>query len=216
MKKSLIMAVLIVLIATSAMAVVKGSKHDMIFSGFATGGGNTEVCAFCHTPHGAQTSLTQAPLWNQLPSANVATLYNSPTMNFTTTLAQVNATDAKLCLACHDSLVGMPVNKPNTGTITISLTTLVSANARIGTNLSNDHPIGMNLGPTPKTMDPGLRTIAQIKANFGGKTPFRGSQDDTINIMWCSSCHDVHDNTDAPFLQMNNVGSNLCKACHEK
>lgn len=227
MKKIYIMTVLAVFAATAAMALsVVNSRHDMVASGFATGtGGSTEVCIFCHTPHGAQVSVTQAPLWNNRLSANILDtgIYNSYAVingvsmkSFTVSEAQINATDARLCLACHDGGVGEPVNQPNSGIMEISLVTLMDSNALLGTDLSNDHPIGMDLGPTPKTSDPGIRTIADIKTNFGGVSPFFGSTDDSINIMYCSSCHDVHDNEHVPFLRISNVGSAMCKACHEK
>lgn len=230
MKKISIIAVLAVFTATSALALsVVNSRHDMVASGFASApvGGSTEVCIFCHTPHGAQTSVTQAPLWNNRVSANIvaAGIYNSYAVingvsmkSFTATEAQINATDARLCLACHDGGVGLPVNQPNSGDMVISITKLMDANALLGTNLSNDHPIGMDLGATPQTSDPGIRTIPDIKTNFGGVTPFFGSLDDSINIMYCSSCHDVHDSDPVkkPFLRKSNVGSALCKACHVK
>jgi predicted CXXCH cytochrome family protein len=34
--------------------------------------------------------------------------------------------------------------------------------------------------------------------------------------MWCSSCHDVHNNANAPFLNVANDGSALCLTCHVK
>ena len=225
MKKTYIMALLAVLTATSAMALsVVGSRHDMVASGFATGaGGSTEVCIFCHTPHGAQTSVGQAPLWNNGLSAsmNTADIYNSATMNYTVTEPQINATDARLCLSCHDGSVGVPVNQPNSGEMEISTTTLMSANAAIGTNLSNDHPIGMDLGANPELVDrsyygsvAGLKTIAQITGASGfNENPFYNG---AANTMWCSTCHDVHDSADAPFLRISNAGSAMCKACHIK
>lgn len=222
MKKTFIIAVLVAFAATPAMAdSVVGSKHDMIFTGFAqTAGGSTEVCIFCHTPHGAQVSETQAPLWNNTAAMSVdATLYNSPTTNFTTTQARINATDARLCLACHDGGVGMPVNQPNTGDMEPTIKPM-SAGALLGTNMSNDHPIGIDLGTNPEAVDvqggmSGMHTIAEITGATGfNANPFYGAS----NTMWCSSCHNVHDNALAriPFLRISNVGSALCKACHIK
>lgn len=229
MKKTLLITLLVLSVAAPAMALsVVASSHDMIASGFASvsGGAPTEVCIFCHTPHGAQASVTQAPLWNAVPEASLDaaySVYTSSTTNFVSTVPGINATDARLCLSCHDGSVGEPVNMPNVGSLTITAA-VMDANAVIGTNLSNDHPIGMNLGTTPETADlrydgtSNMRTIAAIKTNFGGATPFFGSTDDSINIMWCSSCHDVHDSDPlkAPFLRKSNVGSALCKACHIK
>lgn len=224
MKRTYIMAVLAVFAATSAMALtVAGSRHDMVASGFATGaGGSTEVCIFCHTPHGAQTTVTQAPLWNNTAAASVGTLYNSATMDFTVTQAQVNATDARLCLACHDGGVGMPVNQPNSGDMDPTVA-VMGANALLSTNMSNDHPIGMDLGLNPELIDrssdgliAGLNTIAEITGASGfNENPFYNG---AANTMWCSTCHDVHDGDPltAPFLRISNAGSAMCKACHNK
>lgn len=221
MKKIFIMAVLVALVATPAMAIsVAGSKHDMIASGFATGGGNTEICVFCHTPHSAQ-SMAQAPLWNNTAVATgvitVGDLYVGQEINFTATPASIDATDARLCLACHGSGgVGMPVNQPASGTFAQGVA--MGASTVIGTNLSNDHPIGMDLGATPEfnpstAVDSGLHTLAYITGASGfGENPFQGVN----NTMWCSTCHDVHNNDNVPFLRKSNVGSALCKACHIK
>ena len=219
MKRILLIALLISSVTLPALAAtIAGSKHDMIASGFAvaSGGAATEICIFCHTPHGAQTSVTQAPLWNNTAATSVdATVYNSVTMNFNTaTQASINATDALLCLACHDSGIGMPVNMPNVGSIDPTALAM-STNALLGTNMSNDHPIGMALGLTPEATDVGIRPIATIIGATGfNENVFYG----VTNIMWCSSCHDVHDGDplSAPFLRMNNTGSAMCKACHIK
>ena len=155
MKRTYIMAVLAVFTATSAMALsVVGSRHDMVASGFATGtGGSTEVCVFCHTPHGAQSGATQVPLWNNTAVATVdATVYTSATTNFAADQISINATDARLCLACHDGGVGMPVNQPNSG-LMVAGGAVMNANALLSTNLSNDHPIGMDLTIAPESID---------------------------------------------------------------
>lgn len=232
MKNYIIAAALVALISSPTWAAVSivNSKHDMIAAGFATAnlGAQAEVCVFCHTPHGAQTSVTQAPLWNNTPIASVdATMYvgipGRSTINFAFDQTSINATDARLCLACHDGTVSGPLNGPNVGNITIGGASM-SATASLGTDMSNDHPIGMNLGATPETnpsstVNSGLRTLAQIRTNFGNEDPFEGGVEmDNINFMWCSSCHDVHDSDPLmkPFLRISNVGSALCKACHIK
>lgn len=225
MKKICIMVLFVVLVAVPVWAVsVVSSKHDMIATGFftASGGAPTEVCIFCHTPHGAQTSVTQAPLWNNdgtIATSTITGFYSSATMNTTYTVSQATAidrTDARLCLSCHDGSVGQPVNGPNVNGGSLDNNSLaLSANSVIGLDLSNDHPIGMDLKLDPEVQDIYLRPIVTIEANFGGVDPFFGSNPDD-NTMWCSSCHDVHNNGFKPFLRINNSGSALCKACHVK
>lgn len=223
MKRLSIMALVAVLTATPALGLsVVGSKHDMKASGFAAGT-STEVCVFCHTPHGAQTTTAslQTPLWNNTAVATgaITSFYYSPTMYYSgaraATSALIDATDARMCLACHELGVQLPINMPNAGTLTVPGPTPVSADALLGTNLSNDHPVGMDLGATPEAAG-SMNTRAQIVTNFGAD-PFPGDLgDNNVNVMWCSSCHDVHDNAYEPFLRKNNVGSALCKACHIK
>lgn len=206
---------------TVVMAALIGTKHDMIASGFADGGGAYEVCVFCHTPHGAQPEPNLiAPLWNNTALDTVSAVYTSAETDFASTVGSVNATDALICLACHDATgVGYPGNPPNIGTGIVidpgGTTTAMSPLTVIGGaggDLSDDHPIGMDLGADPGGTDSYIRGIGAITTNFGGVSPFFGVN----NTMWCSSCHDVHDNTNIPFLRKSNVGSALCKACHIK
>ena len=35
-------------------------------------------------------------------------------------------------------------------------------------------------------------------------------------LVECASCHDPHDNSNAPFLVMANTASALCLTCHDK
>lgn len=212
MKKIFLAALLIALVANPALAIVAGSRHDMIASGFAvpSGGASAEICIFCHTPHNAQATAGPSPLWNNTAAASVdATVYTSATTNFVATQATVNATDALLCLSCHDSGVGMPVNMPNVGSIDPTAA-VMDANALLGTDLSNDHPIGMDLGADPQLADPYIKSILTITGAMGSENPFYGVN----NTMWCSSCHDVHEDANIPFLRIPNTGSALCKACH--
>ena len=58
---------------------ITGSAHD--FSTQSWSGGR--ICVACHTPHKADTTITDAPLWNHANSTAVYTLYSSPTLNAT-------------------------------------------------------------------------------------------------------------------------------------
>jgi hypothetical protein len=60
---------------------VRGTKHNLSTSGSGTthaaAGGTSEVCVFCHTPHGATTAddggtALRAPLWNRRVPPGVA------------------------------------------------------------------------------------------------------------------------------------------------
>lgn len=221
MKKVLLIVLLATLSANPCLAAttIVNSKHDMIAQGYATPqeSAPTEICIFCHTPHGAQVNVTQAPLWNNTPIADVNTPYTSATTDFQGSVASIGQTDARLCLACHDSGVALPTNLPNVGYFDLGPKDMPvdALSAVLGQNMSNDHPIGMELGSNPETDDKqgGIRSIGEITG------PLYFNEDVFFapnNTMWCSSCHNVHDSTNIPFLRKSNYGSALCKSCHKR
>ena len=88
------------------------------------------------------------------------------------------------------------VDDPHTRTTLTDIT----GDANLGTALSNDHPVGFDYAAV-------VAADAEIQATT---LPLYNGD------MWCSTCHDVHDNTDTPFLQAANGGSALCLTCHIK
>ena len=194
MKKIVVFAVMM-LVAGSAFAAITGTPHDLSAAATET----DEICVYCHTPHGAGAAGF-APLWNRT-TINAATVYNSATLDAAVSLASVNTSDAPLCLSCHDGAsLGSALNNPPAGGTPTGLTE-ITGGANIGTDLSNDHPIGFNYGDA-----------ATADAEINGSITLPIFDGD----MWCSSCHDVHDNSNTPFLQLANGGSALCLTCHIK
>ena len=144
----------------SAHAGVKGSKHDMGASGQAqqTSTVTTEVCSFCHTPHGSDTAAN-APLWNKKLQAPAGGFRRYSTLQ-TSTLDGGEATVGSVslaCLSCHDGTQAMDVviNKPGSGGYNAAGSELDPVNIGIitdapiqllGTDLSNDHPISIQYG----------------------------------------------------------------------
>lgn len=215
------MAAVLTLVAGQALAVtsIKNTKHDL--STTSTGATTVkstnydEICIFCHTPHKAVDQLN-APLWNRsgTDGITISKYYNSATLDVesraTTVSAKIAVSDVKLCLSCHDgaSLTNDLANPSNleanaqpTGLAELAL----DNPANIGTDLHDDHPIGM--------------VYADIVANNTAEwvaTPVTSIKFYDGGVMWCSSCHDVHDNTAAPFLATSNAASGLCLSCHNK
>jgi predicted CXXCH cytochrome family protein len=167
--------------------------------------GTEEICVFCHTPHGADVTVP-APLWNKrLPAATGYTTYaslNSSTIDgaFTTTVGGVSLA----CLSCHDGTQAMDniINAPGPGGLDptgggalgraytwVSGTPgprvdadgrLIGTNnaALLGTDLSNDHPIGIQYcGGGP---------ISTAAAAACRDTDFVAPQNATINgnLVW--------------------------------
>lgn len=201
MKRILVLAALATLVSVSSFAAITGTKHDLSNSGpakFATDA--TEICVFCHTPHGATTSTNYVPLWNRTASVAPSGFYNSVTIQHTVSAAATASTDAYLCLSCHDgtTLLESLNNPPNTGLA--DTPGAISGTANLGTDMTNDHPIGFVYNAAT---DNELK-VTTLPMFSGGE-------------MWCSTCHDVHGGVaGTPFLQVNNAGSNLCKSCHNK
>jgi predicted CXXCH cytochrome family protein len=179
----------VVLSATTSFALtIKNTKHDLSASGAGTSykvAGETQVCKFCHVPHNAKASTL---LWARNASNQPTAFYsNTETMN--ATAGAVGATSL-LCLSCHDG-------------VAVAGNAVLTGSAKLGTNLYNTHPIGINYGAG----DTALNTVAA--ATTAGIQLFS-------NNVECASCHKVHDNAIAPFLRVTLTGSALCTACHVK
>lgn len=223
MKKVLVMAMAFGLIAAPVMAAsIVGSKHDLSSSGSSAVKGNVDrICSYCHTPHGANA---KAPLWNRSSDGTIdnATLYNSTTLTSVskpTTISDLSGTDAPLCMSCHDGTIeGSYLNQVNGYAATDGSATISSGNALLGSDMSNDHPIGMDYSKAVGLDNNGLNTIANARTKGVAFYTKGGSKSD---FMWCSSCHNVHDPGltsagTAPFLKISNAASGLCLACHAK
>lgn len=76
----------------------------------------TEICVFCHTPHGGSL---KGPLWNHdLPDAASFTHYNSASLSLSGlgyTSNRVIGDESLLCMSCHDGSVALDhlINDPN-------------------------------------------------------------------------------------------------------
>lgn len=103
---------------------VKDTLHNLSTSNPVAGvniaaGANptTEVCVFCHTPHGSAANPGgAAPLWNRaIPAGSAYTAYTSPT--FDTTPSNAPAGVSLACLSCHDGVIALDafINAPGSG-----------------------------------------------------------------------------------------------------
>ncbi|MFC2123349.1 cytochrome c3 family protein [Bacteroidota bacterium] len=183
---------------------ILGSAHD--FSG-DTWNTTTEICIVCHTPHNADGSITDAPLWNhQITGQPSFTLYASSTLD--ATMGQPDAS-SKLCLSCHDGLTAVD----NFGGTTTG-TQFITGTADIGTDLSDDHPVSFTYDAALATADGDLNDPTVATSGMGS----------TINAdmlfsgkMQCASCHDVHNGSgEVSMLIKSNSASGLCLTCHTK
>ena len=232
MKKIMVMTIVITMLATSAFAVIRNTKHDLSStSGQTVASDNySETCVFCHTPHGGQTGIL-APLWNRSHLGKdysaPSELYNSVTLTSYSTPSTVEGavtrSDAKLCMSCHDgtNLNGGLLNPANSSLNAQPIftgVTSVRANANLGDDLTNDHPIGMDYRAAQGADGDGLNTDngGASGAQAVGVLPLYADSAATNDVMWCSTCHDVHGSAYTPFLNMDNAGSKMCTTCHNK
>jgi len=212
MKKVLLLTLLLGLFATQVtlgQQKIAGSAHDFSLETWVT---DNQICLPCHTPHDADTAVSDSPLWNHEISAATYVVYSSPTMD--ATVGQPAGT-SKLCLSCHDGTIAIDSYGGATGT-----TFLVNGTdpGYVGTALNDDHPISFDYNTALSVTDPGLRDPS------GSYTTFLGGsiQDDLLgggSTMECSSCHDVHNNIttgNTYLLRIDVASSVLCLTCHDK
>jgi predicted CXXCH cytochrome family protein len=163
-------------VSSVAMASVVDTAHNL----GGSGGGNitsgtTEICVFCHTPHGGDQD-TFAPLWNRKTStsgtANYTRFSDLGRLTFDAKEAPIGSVSAA-CLSCHDGTQAMDavINSPGINTSgsvggtfsetsnTNQMSDMAPADGSwngigsgrgdmvyLGTDLSNDHPISMQYG----------------------------------------------------------------------
>lgn len=183
-------ACLLFTLSLPVVATIQGSAHDFSRLGWS----NDESCAVCHTPHNADF-FTDAPLWDHDISTTTYTLYSSASLGVI--LEQPGPGNiSRLCLSCHDGTIAIDSFGGNGGQ------TYISERASLGTDLSNDHPIGIKWNHRG---DRGSYPIGNEVELYDGKVE-------------CPSCHDVHNNqvADVKLLRSSLAGSRLCFQCHDK
>jgi len=181
-----------------AQAGIAGTAHDLSSAGWGT----TQICIFCHTPHNAQ-AVPGAPLWNHGVTVATFSTYASSTLN---AIVGQPTGASKLCLSCHDGTVALDSYGGNAGTHFMD-----PGGSKLGTDLSNDHPISFTYDAALATSDGGLKTPVSDKfVDAASILPLYSAQ------MQCATCHSVHDNSKGKFLRMLNTGSALCLGCHNK
>jgi predicted CXXCH cytochrome family protein len=226
-------------------AGIADTKHNLSTTGTGTvhvsGGTNptTEICVFCHTPHGADTAV-EAPLWNRAVTTSGYTPYTSPSLDS----IPGQPTGASIaCLSCHagdiafDALRNLPgsggfsdtPSKDGTSAWTFTGTSdkkMPDGITKLGMDLSNDHPISMlyAAAKSPSSSSgvnehsTGFKDPVEAISSTGD-TYFANGLKLSKGYVQCTSCHDPH--RSAPlFLRHTdnngNVNSQICLTCHKK
>jgi len=216
--------------------------------------GTDEICVFCHTPHGSDITAP-VPLWNkQLPTSTYQTYAQLNSSTIDGAILSVGSVSLA-CLSCHDGTQAMDniINAPGSGGyqangggagglgyVWAGVGTNVDATGRmingvdtaggtnianIGTDLRNDHPIGIQYcGGGPNSTTP---TAACRDTDFRG--PGAGAGDlrsATINgglFFWVDSGTTTgsRDKNDMILFTRDFVGNGgagpsvECATCHD-
>ena len=158
-----------------------------------------QVCLPCHTPHNALLAGEDNVLWNHAETGETFVMYSST--------ANQPEGPSKMCLSCHDGVTAIDNYGGNAGSI------VMTGGAALGTDLSDDHPIGVEY-PTSEPAD--YKDPGSFAPGIGGG---KGVQLVTINSIArveCTSCHHVHNNGLGSFLRVPIQESYLCLQCHIK
>ncbi len=239
------LAVALWALAGTASAQIAGTKHNL---GSGTGpiGRNqatntAEICVFCHTPHGGDTTAP-VPLWNKrLGTAGAPAGGGTYTTYSTLQTPSLDGTEAAVgsisvaCLSCHDGSQAMDnvINAPGSGGVladgggvdgrlwtwtggTVSVAGRISGGAGlIGTDLSNDHPIGIQY------CGGGLTGTGTTVTGTCKDSDFVGLQTTLINtnqVFWVETGGAGKQRTDLPLYQRaaGGLGPMVeCGSCHD-
>ena len=167
--KKILLLVIMVMFSSGALAGIAATKHNLGTTGTQTNktNGTGEICVFCHTPHGADTGAP-VPLWNKKLTASTFTTYDQlGTSTLDAGILGVGSVSLA-CLTCHDGTQAIDniINSPGSGgfdatgggatgldwvwNVGGSLDTNGAFNTgeivNIGTDLTNDHPVGVQYG----------------------------------------------------------------------
>ena len=210
-------ALALAVFAPASFAQITNSKHNLgttTSTGVtrSTFSGTTEICVFCHTPHGSNETAS-APLWNKaLPDGSSFTMYtvaNTKSASLDGNVASAVGSVSLACLSCHDGSLAIAtmINQPGSGgynpagavmagtwtsdsgnvdTTTGQMATGVITN--LGKNLVNDHPIGIGYcGIT------GVPAGTELTGGAGGTCndkDFNTAKKNTAGIWWVDTNND--------------------------
>lgn len=236
-----------VIAATFAFGEITGSKHDFTAASWS----DQAICKPCHTPHNAIATGITGRLWAHTLSTATYTYHGTgtkPTDQITSTDSGTGAANqsdmdgaTRLCLSCHDGTVALDSFLGKSGPVdgqVIGTAGHGDVVANLGTDLSNDHPVGYkamykeNIGTAGHFRYKPLATATAAGLKFATSQDVNaavpaGSLDQSGAAItytnWpsvsCVTCHDVHNGsqpTERGLLRVSNVGSALCLDCHNK
>jgi predicted CXXCH cytochrome family protein len=202
-----IAALLVGLAGTTANGQITNSAHD--FSSYAWSQG--EICKPCHIPHNAAPASVSHALWNHALTNATYIMNGGGTGTATADLD----TTSRLCMSCHDGTVALDSFGGMTGN------NFIPGSANIGTDLSNDHPIGsVAVYPTGTSTSYNPQNASHQVVSTWGTLRLRSWVNPggaTEYVVGCRTCHDPHNRGNfGHMMQFSNQASRLCLTCHIK
>ncbi|OUS27992.1 hypothetical protein A9Q98_08485 [Thalassotalea sp. 42_200_T64] len=199
-----------VLTMATASASIVSSKHNLGSNGTGannldsvTGTGDaTEVCVFCHTPHGANTGIS-APLWNKTAGTGSYSTYSDMASTTIDGRIETVGSVSVACLSCHDGSQAMDVmsNESGSGADTISAFDWTGSTGTTATNgklvgfaaittdsdgLKNDHPVGIQYagGGYTSTDTSATSGAAMVDGDFNGASY---AKPNGVDVWWVNT-----------------------------
>lgn len=201
---------------------VKSTSYTLYNQGSLSGtisqpGANSLACLSCHDGQTAMDSIVNMPGSGGY-SVDASLSQTDWWKNSDGSTSDHMALSETGCLACHSSTAGPVGNRAADFSV-----------AKIGTDLTNDHPVGVKL-PTGEDWNVPGGTKNNIKYfdangdNALSKGDIRFYDTGEGPEVECASCHDPHgvpsggpgSPMNATFLRVNNMGSAVCLTCHNK
>ena len=207
-------------IDTRRTSDISSTLHNLSTSGPGSvksqPGGSSQVCVFCHTPHGATVDgSVAAPLWNKQYSSATYTKYDSESIQ--ATIDDNPGGSSKLCLSCHDGTLAIGQVNVLEGSTNQNISIQGTQGGgemplgtdgytrNLGTDLTNDHPISLVYDTALASADGELFNPSNDVDGQGAQVGLRGSSavleqprfilegsNDANAKLQCTSCHDPH------------------------
>ncbi len=231
MKNKIILSIGMISLLSLELQAIDG-KHAGLANSGVNGG---DICAYCHTPHGANLGPTgPAPIWNKGTSPTTFEMYGTTIAGTNTANQPTNQSLA--CLSCHDGVSAMNavVNAPGSGyqgrfsanpllagtyllngngDQTVDIMEQIPTKAVGFDGFKNDHPISIKYNEGRGSLRPTTTNLTNWLGASKIADLLRGPNKDTVE---CASCHDPHNNYNSLYRRTSQAGSGLCFGCHDK
>ena len=197
-----------------AFAQVNQTVHNLGSAPRTPSDRSSSVCVFCHTPRGADSSIT-VPLWNRTQTAsNLYLTYNSlGSSSLDGPTAPVGSVSIS-CLSCHDgvqatnTMINVPsdtVHGAQAGTSNTGVEVQAGGAPSVGDNVRADHPFGVRyaggaLAPAGPPAAPTLYSNSLMK-----NSDFSSAQSALLNeqtIWWIETSGGVAGGRDKGDIQL--------------